>query len=80
MVKNFLPTVHPLAGLRKVKVQAISLEARVSLADTVILPREEKKKKKHEELDGRRQQNPVEARVSAQWAAGLQGRRVSNKS
>lgn len=71
-------TISPLAGFRKVKVQAISPEARVIQAEVVISLREEERKKQ-EEPDGRRQQNPKEAEVSAQWAAGLEATRLFNK-
>lgn len=80
MVRHCLLTAYPLAGFSKVKVQAISLEARLILADTVILLREEEEKKKQEEEpDGQRQPNPAEAEVRAQWATGLQASRVFNK-
>lgn len=80
MVRHCWLTVHPLAGQRKAKVQAIPLEATLSLAGTVIVQREEEKKKKKEEKpEGQRQPNPAEAEVSAQRTAGLQARRVLNK-
>lgn len=78
MVRHCSLTVHPLAGQRKA-IQAIPLEARLSLAGTVILQREEEKKKKEEKPDGRRKPNPAEAEVSTQRTAGLQARRVLNK-
>lgn len=68
-------TVYLLAGFRKVKVQTISLEARVIRAEVLILPREEERKKQ-QEPHGR---NPEEAEVSAQWAAGLEATRPLNK-
>lgn len=78
MARHCMLTISPLAGFRKVKVQAISLKARVIQAEVVILLREEERKKQ-EEPDGRRQQKPKEAEVSAQWAAGLEATWLFNK-